>query len=334
MKILVVEDNLVDLKLLTSICTSAGYQVVQATTGDLASVELSKSLFPVVITDWLMPGELDGIGLIKKIRKEIKPNPVIIMQTNVGTPESKKHALMSGADAYLEKPLGKTQILKTISDCLKIRDSQPGLFSKYTRDTKSYQLKAPFLGIGIAASTGGPETLTRFFEQLPLMKNVAFFLVQHGPEWLMPKFQKSLSKSCHYPVIIPENNMHINEGAVYLAPGGYHMKIASQDLKFLLEKSEPVNYVIPAADPLFESLAESFRQKAIGIVMTGMGKDGAFGLRKIIDYGGHGLIENPETAILNGMPRSAQLICNISESFDIPNLTKNLVHLIDKLVSK
>jgi two-component system chemotaxis response regulator CheB len=158
--------------------------------------------------------------------------------------------------------------------------------------------------VGLAASTGGPSTLATLFENLGVVKNAAFLIVLHGQEWMLKTFAKSLQSRTTMPVILGKDGLNIEPGKIYIAPGERHMIIKDNSTELTLTDDEPVNYVKPSADPLFKSIAFSFGDKSIGIVLTGMGHDGSVGAGYISAAGGKIMAQDPQDAILSSMPES------------------------------
>ncbi len=174
----------------------------------------------------------------------------------------------------------------------------------YITESQSSKPKFDFIGVGIASSTGGPITLQHFFSNLPFTKQAAFFLVLHAPEWMLKTYSERLDQITKYNVRLATDNMNILPGNIYVAPGDFHMLIDGYAKKIKLNKDEPVNFLRPAADPTFFSIAENFAKKSLGIIFTGMGYDGTLGAGKIHAEGGKIIVQAPDTAVIHSMPES------------------------------
>ena len=321
-KLLLVEDDSNSRLYYRKILVAEGYNVDIVNNGKDALQLLTNNKYDLIITDWLMP-EMDGIDLTKRIRMDFDIQPIIIVLTAVNSEDARKRALYAGADEYVTKPVEKDSLFRVIENTFQ-RKTTAGKISNIPEfRTKS---TATFYGIGVAASTGGPFTLSTLFNKLDTGTNAAYFVVQHGQEWMLQTFAKSLQEKTSLPVHLASTGMSINPKNVYLAPGDKHMVIKQESMTLELLDTEPVNFVKPSADPLFKSIAAKFGNKSIGIVLTGMGRDGALGAGYISACGGKVVVQDPTTAILPSMPESvinlnlANRICNINL---IPSVLKS-----------
>ncbi len=162
----------------------------------------------------------------------------------------------------------------------------------------------PFVGVFIATSTGGTDALAEVLLTLKMQRQAVVFIVQHGPAWLLEALAERLQRQTTMPLVLAEDDVFAKAGTVYLAPGDHHLSIEAGSFRLRLEKGPLVNYVRPAADPLFRSGAHAFGPYGIGVVLTGMGRDGSAGAVHIQEAGGAVLVQDPETAVAPGMPRA------------------------------
>lgn len=301
-KILVAEDELTNSILLKRLLTKAGYSVVVANNGLDAYKHLEKESFDALLTDWMMPN-MDGIELIRKVRESIKEIPLIIMITALVSEGARTYALESGADDYIAKPIDVEELLTRVKDGLdkKEQKAPEGASGTVSRTVESLP---PFVGVGVATSTGGPPTLIELFRQIPEDVRAAFFVVQHGPSWMLETFSQRLQKETKLKVSLAANGQQAEPGNIYIAPGDKHLRVEQNTFKILLDDGPKENFVRPAADPLLRSLATAFGKYSIAVILTGLGRDGAQGAAQISSVQGTVLVQDPESAVAPSMPRT------------------------------
>ncbi len=167
----------------------------------------------------------------------------------------------------------------------------------------------PFPAVAVAASTGGPNVLLDLFRGLEASLPAAVFVVQHGPEWMMPVLAARLAKESGLRAEVAEGGRAAEAGAVFLAPGDRHLTVVPGTLALEVLDAPKENFVRPAADPLLRSVAAAFGRYGIAVVLTGMGRDGAEGSRAVADAGGLVLVQDPAPAVAPSMPRQAAEAC-------------------------
>ncbi|MEP7066608.1 MAG: chemotaxis-specific protein-glutamate methyltransferase CheB, partial [Gemmatimonadota bacterium] len=272
----------------------------------------------IVTLDIEMP-ELDGLGALDRIMRE-SPRPVVMLTAASGPGDAMAlRALECGAVEFVRKPSGPISL-----DLASIRDelltalraaAQVNLSGVHrsalqtTRETAAVDAGAtavPFV-IAVAASTGGPRALAELVPALPLLLDASVLIVQHMPRGFTKTLAERLDALSPLGVTEALHGETIESRHVYIAPGGQHMRVQAvgRSRVIMLDDSPPVWGVRPSADPLFRSVAECVGSTAIGVVLTGMGRDGAAGLRAIHDAGGTGIAQDRQSSIIYGMPQAA-----------------------------
>lgn len=327
-KVLIVDDSAVVRQSLKAIIESDPELEVLGTAADpfFAAQVIAKTVPDVITLDVEMP-RMDGLTFLRKIMMQ-HPMPVVIISslTERGT-RTGMRALELGAVEIITKPQMNTRrfieesrirICDTIKAAAyarmkrlvphEIRQVGP----KYSADailparrTQS-MIKTTEIVISVGASTGGTEALTRFLQAMP-MDCPGIVIVQHMPEKFTTSFAKRLNEICAINVKEAENGDAVLRGHALIAPGNYHLLLKRSGAKYYVEKREGplVNRHRPSVDVLFRSTARYAGSNAIGVIMTGMGDDGARGLLEMKEAGAQTIAQDERSCVVFGMPREA-----------------------------
>jgi len=159
----------------------------------------------------------------------------------------------------------------------------------------------------IAASTGGPKALADLMSRLPESIDAGILVVQHMPADFLPSFARRLSQLAPFPVTVARDGQRVLSRNIYLAPGNLHMTVerTASGVVIRTDAGPSICGVRPSADPLFMSAAKVFGANLVGVVLTGMGRDGSEGLRAVRAAGGGAIVQDRASSIIYGMPRAA-----------------------------
>ncbi|MDA2921773.1 chemotaxis response regulator protein-glutamate methylesterase [Patescibacteria group bacterium AH-259-L07] len=320
-KVLIVDDSFFMRKLLRELLNSdAEIEVVGEAKDGVMAIEEAARLKPDVITmDYNMP-KMDGAEATEKILSGSEPLPVVIMLSAYVREEAEEafKSLRAGAVDFVLKPSGelsldidkvKQEIITKIKVAARAHVRKHKVLKIKARKKKPRKETAAKAVI-IGASTGGPPVVEDIIAGMPSNFSAAVLVVQHMPEHFTKTFAERLNKVSKIPVKEAEEGDIIKAGRVFIAPGGYHMKIEKMDTGKVFEnvvhltKELPKHGLRPAIDVLMFSAAHSYVNQTIGVVLTGMGDDGREGMRAIKTVHGHTIVQDPETAVVDFMPKA------------------------------
>jgi len=333
--VLVVDDSALMRQILTSMLNSdPAITVIGSAPDPMVARQMIKKLNPDVLTlDVEMP-KMDGLSFLEKIMS-LRPMPVVMVSslTQAGA-DVTLQALEMGAVDFVGKPTSDLQAglhEKQHEIVTKVKIAAKARIQHKTAPTGDARKPTVARNFGttekvilIGASTGGVESLTEVITALPA-NNPAVMVTQHMPEAFTKSFADRLNKTSQVTVVEAQNNQRVLPGHVYIAPGNQHMELAKSGANYIcrLHSGEPVSGHRPSVDVLFVSAAKAAGVNSIGVILTGMGKDGARGLLEMKNSGAKTIGQDEASCVVYGMPRAAfelgavQLQCSLSK---IPNL--------------
>ena len=348
-KVLIVDDSALVRQTLTEIFSSDPQIEVMGTASDpfVAAQKLLKDIPDVITLDIEMP-RMDGITFLQKLMTQ-HPIPVVICSTlSEKGSETTVKALEYGAVEIIQKPrLGTKQFLEEsriqICDAVKaaamtrvarIRPGAGKVEPKLTADvimskpTNKAMIQTTEKVVAVGASTGGTEALRVLLEQLPA-DAPGMAIVQHMPEHFTAAFAKRLDGICRVSVKEAENNDTILRGRVLIAPGNRHMLLKRSGAKYYVEvKDGPlVSRHRPSVDVLFRSAARYAGKNAVGVLMTGMGDDGAKGLLEMKEMGAATLAQDEKSCVVFGMPNEAIKLGAADKVVSLENIAAEILRL-------
>ena len=318
--VLVVDDSAFMRKVIADmIAGSPEFRVVGTARNGLDALKQIHALEPDIVTlDIEMP-ELDGLQTLGYIMSET-PRPVVMLSA-AGTVDGTDltiRALELGAIDFVRKPSGPvsldlTSVRERLFEALRAASCMNlGSVSVLARPPQATDRAVARSGgatraVVVAASTGGPRALAEVIPHLPATLDAAVLVVQHMPGGFTRSLAQRLDLMSPLRVVEASDGDPVVHNRVYLAQGGFHMRVVWRDgvPKIALDDAAPIWGVRPAADPLFRSAAQLFGAAVVGVVLTGMGRDGAEGLRAIRDAGGQAVVQDQMTSTIFGMPQAA-----------------------------
>lgn len=346
-KVLIVDDSAVVRQVLTAtLAEDIGIEVIGVASDPIFAMEKMAKQWPdVIVLDIEMP-RMDGITFLKKIMAE-HPTPVVICSTLTEKgAETTMQAMSAGAVGIVTKPkVGLKQYLQESSDDLAsaikaaARANPKRLLSSTTLTATAPKLSADAVlppgvamaqttesVVAIGTSTGGTQALEVVLTALPRVCP-GIVVVQHMPEKFTEAFAKRLNGLCQMEVREACNGDRVMPGRVLIAPGGHHMLLKRSGAQYHVEivDGPPVSRHRPSVDVLFRSVAKFAGKNALGIIMTGMGDDGARGLKEMHDAKAQTLAQDEETCVVYGMPKEAVKLGAVDRMISLNDIPKAIM---------
>ncbi len=336
-KVLVVDDSLVFREVFSKKLSEDPYIEVIGKAGDVFEArDMIINFRPDVVTlDVEMP-KMNGIEFLKRLMPQY-PLPVIVVSA---VSNKVFDALNAGAVDFVTKPGMDTNIDNFIKELIiKIKIAATAKVDNYRRlikKTKAISKDIRNLSdriIAMGASTGGTNALFDIIKVLP--KDIpGIVIVQHMPPVFTKLYAERLNEHSLLEVKEAVNGDEVLPGHVIIAPGGYHMRVkkANNKLSVIIEKGTEFNKVnghCPSVDVLFHSVAQQFGDKAVGIILTGMGKDGADGLLQMRRAGAQTMGQDEESSIVYGMPKVAFDIGAVEKQLPLQKIPAGILEIFE-----
>lgn len=345
-RVLIVEDSAVVREFLSHVLSSdPEIEVVGAAQDGEEAVEFAKQKKPHVITmDIAMP-KMDGFEATRRIMESF-PTPIIIVSASSDAWEVEKtfRAMEAGAVAVLPKPRGRgrpghdlqvqelIQTVKLMSEVKVVkrwpRRGETALRSRGT-EIAIAPTAARIETIAIGASTGGPVPIQTILSNLPADFPAAVLIVQHIASGFTPGFVEWLADSSRLPVRLARDGEQIENGRAYVAPDEHHMGVRS-DRRIELSRDAPENGMRPSVSYLFRSVAKACGGTAVGVLLSGMGKDGAGELRLMRDAGAITFAQDEASTVVYGMPGEAARLGAVVHSLPPEQIAAALASMVNE----
>lgn len=351
-KVLIIDDSALVRQMLTSIFEKAsGINVVGTAQDPIVARTKIKQLNPDVLTlDVEMP-RMDGLTFLANLMR-LRPMPVVMVSSltqkgadvtldalELGAVDfvSKPAALGRDLEKYADEIINKVRVAAGATVCavkprrsadvavLENQSADAVLSKKVGRS--HFRTTEKIIALG--ASTGGTEATARVLEVVP-SGFPAIVISQHLPAAFSESYAQRLDRNCHMKVKLAEDGEQIIPGHVYLAPGEQHLLVERDGARYVcrLNDGPPVNRHRPSVDVMFRSVAQNVGSNALGVLLTGMGADGAEGMKEMLDAGAFTVVQDEATSVVWGMPGAAYKLGAAKEmkalNQVVPTLIKNL----------
>jgi len=320
-RVLVVDDSQVSRDyLIYALESDPQIKVIGHATNGLEALAAVKHMKPDVVTMDIQMPVMDGYEATRRIM-ESSPVPILIVSSGFDARDNfmSFKAVDEGALAIIKKPggLGKLLDSKEVKELLKYvkliseikvykrknGHKQEEAQVKVVNDIKMNE-NAEIKIVVIGASTGGPKVLEQIFMELPKNLKVPVLVVQHIAPGFIANFVEWMGMKTGFPIHLPSNGDKITPGHVYFAPDNYHMEVG-KDKRIVLKENTNKSILCPSVASLFSSTAKNYGGNAMGVLLSGMGEDGAKELKVMRDRGAITVAQNKETSIVFGMPGKA-----------------------------
>lgn len=342
-KVAVVDDSLFIRTILSEmLSTDPELEIVGTAKDGLDAIELAKSKkIDVMTMDVVMP-RADGLQALEKIM-EMKANPAILMLSAAdrSSADTVMKSLELGAFDFVMKPnsSSSTNILRLKWEIIAKIKAAHKAGGKRAKEAEEEPLKIPVLKdpsrqmkssgrlIAIGSSTGGPVALRHILMSMPAHLPAPIVIAQHMPKAFTESFSERLSKKCRIKVLESKEGDVLKDGHAYIAPGDKHMRIVCENGRLLtaLEEGDRIRGGRPSADLLLSSAADAAGNNSIGVILTGMGGDGARGIKRIKECGGCTIAQDESTSLVWSMPSAAIRLGVVDQVLPLEDIPRALL---------
>ncbi len=333
---LVIDDSAYNRKTLTELLRKSDVEVVGGAGDGEEGLRLAMELEPDVITLDLEMPRMDGFTFLRILMSKA-PTPVVVV-SSYANKSNVFRALELGAVDFVAKPsrfitgnldsIGEEllQKIRTVRGLRLDNLKRPGA-PLPPHSSEVLKGSGPLTVVAIGASTGGPPALQHILGRLPVELNIAMVIAQHMPERFTLAFAERLDKSVPFTVREAASDDLLERGQVLIAPGGQQMRVVNHggEMKIRLGAPEERDLYVPSIDTLLKSVAEAAESCALGIVLTGMGRDGSQGIAAIKEAGGATMVESESTAVIYGMPAEAVASGKVDQVLPIDEIPSAII---------
>ncbi|HCL56914.1 MAG TPA: chemotaxis response regulator protein-glutamate methylesterase [Spirochaetia bacterium] len=340
-KVMIIDDSAVVRKLLSDVLSSdEEIEVIASAANPLLAIrKLEEGALPDVLTlDVEMP-EMDGITFLEQVLPRYQIPVIMFSSLTEKGAEITIDAMRKGAFDFVAKPKTglftamdylKEELVPKIKAAYQMKGRKhfftPGYYlSQISESSQSFSRitsKVVFIG----SSTGGIQALESVITKLP-KDFPSVLIVQHMPPKFTKNFADRLNGISKMRIKEAENGEKIQKGWVYIAPGDFHMELKDKTTLYI-HQNEKVNRHRPSVDPLFYSAAKFYGKEGVGVILTGMGSDGAQGMKAMSDTGAFTIAQDEKTCVVFGMPKEAIKLGGVSKTLPIQKIADELIKAV------
>lgn len=343
LNVLIVDDSSTARELLSQIVNNApDMRAVGPAKDGLEAVQMAQALHPdIILMDVIMP-RMNGLEATREIMYAM-PTPIVLVSASLESHETNIafQAMSLGALALHRKPNGPMHVDHVLEAAALVNKVRLMAGVQVIRHRKSDVSGVPVLSqprdewpglsappeiIAIVASTGGPAALVAIIQQLPPDFAVPIVIVQHISADFVDSLRSWIARMTSLQVALAQPDVQPVPGSIYLAPGGKHLRL-THNRRFSLDEDAGTAYHVPSGDILLESVGQSYGKRAIGVVLTGIGDDGARGLRTMCDTGAFTVAQDEATSVVYGMPKVAHDLGAVRQVLPLPEIAPALIRL-------
>ena len=350
-RVLIIDDSALIRKLLTEMINSQpDMEAIGSAPDPLVAREMIRDMNPDVLTlDVEMP-KMDGLDFLEKLMR-LRPTPVVMVSTlTEKSSDITLRALELGAVDYVSKPkidiaAGLKEYSSEIANKIRIAKSARLKRISASQVTKSVTADAVLPSVSnriastekliiVGASTGGTEAIKDFLVRMP-HDSPGILITQHMPEGFTKSFANRLNSLCKISVVEARGGERVLPGHAFIAPGHSHLLLKRSGANYITElnQGEPVSRHRPSVDVLFRSAANCAGKNAIGVIMTGMGKDGAAGMLEMHKAGAYNFAQDEASCVVFGMPKEAIAAGGVNEVVPLKDMARTVLAKIASMGS-
>jgi two-component system chemotaxis response regulator CheB len=300
-------------------------------------IEKVKKCTPNVVTLDIQMPKMDGLTALEHIMNECPTPTVMLSALTTEGMDATIDALRHGAVDFVPKPSGplslnigevKSTLISKVKVASSVNLNKISRISRVKPSRVHPSAKKESKAIVIGASTGGSKALEQILPYLPGDIPAKIMVVQHMPPGFTHSFARRLDKISEITIKEGEKGDIIEDGHAFIAPGDHNMKITKNGRRYIIDLSQGWHGIRPSVDVTMQDVAASFKSQSVGVILTGMGNDGAIGMRAIHENGGKTIASDEDTSLIFGMPKAAIDGGCVDEVLPLDQIAKSIMEML------